>query len=157
VPTTLMGATLPVLSAALLRSPDHDTNSVTRLYACNLAGAILGTLIAGFVLLPAFGVRTTILIAALINITVGAIALFLQRRTEVSTASLVVQSALNEAPDGSGIFTLAAFASGFVTISAQVAWTRVLTMIIGSSTYAFSLVVALFLIGLAGGAWFIGR
>lgn len=157
VPTTLMGATLPVLSAALLRSPDHDTNSVTRLYACNLAGAIMGTLIAGFFLLPAFGVRTTIVIGAIINVGVGAIALFLNRRTEAGAAAPVAQSPLNPAPDASGTFTLAAFASGFVTISTQVAWTRVLTMIIGSSTYSFSLVVALFLIGLAGGAWFIGR
>src|SRR5262249_27446045 len=52
---------------------------------------------------------------------------------------------------------LCALASGFVTISTQVAWTRILTMIIGSSTYAFSIVVALFLIGLAFGAWLIGR
>src|SRR5215212_7859371 len=48
VPTTLMGATLPVLAAALVRS-SRDSNSVTRLYACNLAGAIFGTLLAGFV------------------------------------------------------------------------------------------------------------
>jgi spermidine synthase len=45
-----------------------------------------------------------------------------------------------------------AFVSGFVTISTQVAWTRMLTMIVGSSTYAFSIAVALFLLGLAGGA-----
>jgi len=64
IPTTLMGATLPVLSAALLQSTERSSNSVTRLYACNLVGAILGTLAAGFVLLPAFGVRTTIVIAA---------------------------------------------------------------------------------------------
>src|SRR5688572_28292563 len=74
LPTTLMGATLPVLSAALLRASGHDSNSVTRLYACNLAGAILGTLFAGFVLLPTFGVRVTIIIAAAINIIVGAVA-----------------------------------------------------------------------------------
>src|SRR6185437_5386428 len=48
-------------------------------------------------------------------------------------------------------------ASGFVTISAQVSWTRTLTMIIGSSTYALSIVVALFLIGLALGAWLVAR
>ncbi|HZN07179.1 MAG TPA: fused MFS/spermidine synthase, partial [Pyrinomonadaceae bacterium] len=54
VPTTLMGATLPVLSAALLR---HGTTAVTRLYGCNLVGAIIGTLAAGFVLLPSLGVR----------------------------------------------------------------------------------------------------
>src|ERR1043165_1135364 len=73
VPTTLMGATLPVLSAAILSS--SDSNSVTRLYACNLAGAILGTLAAGFVLLPALGVRTTIAVAAVINLIVGTIAI----------------------------------------------------------------------------------
>src|SRR5215218_7714081 len=57
VPTTLMGATLPVLTGALLR---HGAAAVTRLYACNLFGAIIGTLAAGFVLLPSLGVRTTI-------------------------------------------------------------------------------------------------
>ncbi len=56
-----------------------------------------------------------------------------------------------------GFWIFAALVSGFVTISTQVSWTRVLTMIIGSSTYAFSIVVALFLIGLAGGAWFVAR
>jgi spermidine synthase len=157
VPTTLMGATLPVLSAALLRSEDHDANSVTRLYTCNLAGAIIGTLVAGFVLLPAFGVRTTIVVAAVINITVGLIAFALQRRTPVGpTVNSDTLTQANVGFDDSSFWLFAAFASGVVTISTQVAWTRVLTMIIGSSTYAFSIVVALFLIGLAGGAWFVG-
>src|SRR5215210_5462992 len=65
VPTTLMGATLPVLAAALVRSPRTDANGVTKLYAFNLAGAILGTLAAGFVLLPALGMRGTIAVAAM--------------------------------------------------------------------------------------------
>ena len=156
-PTTLMGATLPVLSAALLRSADHDTNSVTRLYTCNLAGAILGTLIAGFLLLPATGVHTTIVVAAVINVMVGLIALTIQRRMLLGPI-VNVENTPQPAAEFYEIFWIfAALASGFVTISAQVAWTRVLTMIIGSSTYSFSLVVALFLIGLAGGAWFIGR
>jgi spermidine synthase len=68
VPTTLMGATLPVLAAALVHSTERNSNSVTRLYACNLAGAILGTLTAGFVLLPVLGVRATILVAAVMNV-----------------------------------------------------------------------------------------
>jgi spermidine synthase len=164
VPTTLMGATLPVLSAALLRAENHDANSVTRLYACNLAGAIIGTLVAGFVLLPALGVRTTIVITAATNIVIGAVALAIQRRlktisrqAEARGGSSVAQSPLNEASSAENLFYLTAFASGFVTLSTQVAWTRVLSMIIGSSTYAFSIVVALFLIGLAGGAWLVGR
>jgi len=152
VPTTLMGATLPVLSAAVVR---NGSTGVTRLYACNLVGAILGTLAAGFVLLPSFGVRTTIVIAAVINIAVGVIAIGLQRRSQ-PIAPEPVEPVVGSS-DKNLFWFIAALASGFVTISTQVSWTRILTMVIGSSTYAFSIVVALFLIGLAGGAWFIGR
>ena len=164
VPTTLMGATLPVLAAALVRASGRDSNSVTRLYACNLAGAILGTLAAGFVLLPALGVRTTIAVAAVLNVIVGVVAIVLQRR---ATSIPVIEQPRSEvtefgeaiiyAESGSRFWLFAALVSGFVTISAQVSWTRILTMIIGSSTYAFSIVVSLFLIGLAGGAWLVAR
>src|SRR5687768_1801968 len=136
VPTTLMGATLPVLAAALVHSSGRDSNSVTRLYACNLAGAILGTLAAGFVLLPALGIRTTIAVAAAINVVVGVIAIVLQRRTlATSMSERTVEVEEPSAVVDSGTFwAFAALASGFVTISTQVSWTRILTMIIGSST-----------------------
>jgi spermidine synthase len=139
-----------VLSAALAR---HGSTAVTRLYACNLVGAIVGTLFAGFVLLPSFGVRTTIVIAAAMNILVGVVAIRLQGHPiePESVKRVAVET------DKNRFWYFAALASGFVTISTQVSWTRILTMVIGSSTYAFSIVVALFLIGLAGGAWFIGR
>jgi spermidine synthase len=162
VPTTLMGATLPVLAAALLRS-DHDSNSVTRLYACNLVGAILGTVVAGFVLLPAFGVRTTIFVAAGVNVFVGVIALLIQGKhfrdlpNQIAAETVVDTRVVVPVVERARFWLVAAFVSGFVTISTQVSWTRILTMIIGSSTYAFSIVVALFLIGLAGGAWLVGR
>lgn len=162
VPTTLMGATLPVLSAALFHSSGHNTNSVTRLYGCNLIGAILGTLLAGFILLPILGIRTTIVVAATINIIIGVVALVAQRKSDLQTAGTT--EGVEDAADGPGVavsgrafWLFCAFVSGFVTISTQVSWTRILTMVIGSSTYAFSIVVALFLIGLALGAWIIGR
>lgn len=159
VPTTLMGATLPVLAAALVKSSDRDSNSVTRLYACNLAGAILGTLAAGFVLLPWLGVRTTIAVAAALNMIVGVIAITLQRRAQshAEVAETIEVEDSVAAFEGRGFWFFAALVSGFVTIGTQVSWTRVLTMIIGSSTYAFSIVVALFLVGLAIGAWIIAR
>jgi spermidine synthase len=175
VPTTLMGATLPVLSAALLRSPSHTQTSVTRLYTCNLVGAILGTLAAGFFLLPNYGVRLTIFTAAAMNLLIGLAAIIIDRRDAPGASEAAAQShvhvvaaadvqALEEAPSavpspasegGEKFWLLCAAVSGFVTISTQVAWTRVLTMIIGSSTYAFSIVVALFLLGLAGGAYIV--
>jgi spermidine synthase len=176
VPTTLMGATLPILSAALLRSPNHQATAVTRLYTCNLLGAIFGTIAAGFFLLPFLGVRLTIFTAAAINLIVGLAAILIDRRDEKSpvqdeaiepqrlieeTNGQVVDAemqALQPQFEGSTKFwLLCAAVSGFVTISTQVAWTRVLTMIIGSSTYAFSIVVALFLLGLAIGAYSVAR
>jgi spermidine synthase len=176
VPTTLMGATLPILSAALLRSPNHKPTAVTRLYTCNLLGAIFGTVAAGFFLLPFLGVRLTIFTAAAINLIVGLAAILIDRRDEKYPAQdeAIEQEKIVEERDepvgdegvaplpsqfeGSAKFwLLCAAVSGFVTISTQVAWTRVLTMIIGSSTYAFSLVVALFLLGLAIGAYLVAR
>jgi spermidine synthase len=159
LPTTLMGATLPVLSSALLSSLGHDSRSVTKLYACNLAGAILGTVVAGFVLLPVFGVRSTIFIAAVINTLIGVTAVIADHRTSRTEIEAAVEDMVESSGEVTGktFWSMCALASGFVTISTQVAWTRMLTMIIGSSTYAFSIVVALFLIGLALGAWIIGR
>ncbi|HEY0546044.1 MAG TPA: fused MFS/spermidine synthase [Pyrinomonadaceae bacterium] len=188
-PTTLMGATLPVLSSAILRSRKHTSTSVTRLYTCNLVGAILGTLCAGFVLLPNYGVRATIWTAAVVNILIGLAAIIVDGRGRQDFGEAAKEDLRGEAAvlhplkedeahvvshvrtdEGQAVSHVAtqalgsqkfwlwcAFVSGFVTISTQVAWTRVLTMVIGSSSYAFTLVVALFLIGLAGGAYLVGR
>ncbi|HKR02354.1 MAG TPA: fused MFS/spermidine synthase [Pyrinomonadaceae bacterium] len=176
VPTMLMGATLPVLSAALLRSPNYKETAVTRLYTCNLAGAILGTIIAGFFLLPSLGVRQTIFTAAAINLVIGLAAILIDRQDakapvpekaeegvagpdEISDEEKELAESPPPSKDEGGprFWLLCAIISGFVTISTQVAWTRVLTMIIGSSTYAFSIVVALFLLGLAIGALIVAR
>lgn len=169
VPTALMGATLPLLSAALLRSGGARSTSITRLYTRNLAGAICGSIVAGFVLLPTFGVRATIYIAALINILIGIVSIVVDRRVETqsspgkdtplaSAEDLQPGETSSAAVAGDARFWLiCAFISGFVTIATQVAWTRLLTMIVGSSTYAFSIVVALFLMGLAGGSFVIAR
>lgn len=170
VPTTLMGATLPVLSAALLRSPRKGATAVTRLYTCNLVGAIFGVVLAGFYLLPALGVRMTIYTAAAINLVVGLAAIVIDRKDERAGVSDEAAEAGEDAvelaqpepqaatgkPQSVRFWLLCAAVSGFVTISTQVAWTRVLTMIIGSSTYAFSIVVALFLLGLTVGAYLVG-
>ncbi len=180
VPTTLMGATLPVLSAAILRTRMHASTSIARLYTCNLVGAILGTLAAGFMLLPTYGVRVTIWTAAVVNIFIGLAAFVVDRRGVKN--SLDANEAEEDLREGAAtlhplsedeehaisdvglnvsrgrkFWLWCAFVSGFVTIGTQVAWTRVLTMVIGSSTYAFSIVVALFLMGLSGGAYAVGR
>ena len=169
IPTALMGATLPLLSAALLHSNGPRSTSVTRLYTRNLAGAICGTIVAGFFLLPTLGVRATIYIAALINILIGIVSIVADKRMDpqsspgkdLATANAEHPQPVETSPataTAEARFWLAcAFISGFVTIATQVAWTRLLTMIVGSSTYAFSIVVALFLMGLSAGSFVIAR
>lgn len=157
IPTALMGATLPVLAAAVGNGQARK-NSVTSLYAFNLAGAIAGTIVAGFLLLPTFGVRATIWIAAATNVLIGVAAMLIDanagksgRDTEEFDDALPPEIAQT----GARFWLSAAVASGYVTISMQIVWSRVLAMIIGSSTYAFSIVLALFLSGLALGAYLV--
>jgi len=167
IPTALMGATLPIIVAAIRQYSPVGPRTVSRLYGLNLTGAIVGTLVAGFLLLPTFGVQVTIWIAALTNLLVGITVLLVQPRlssgrlgavpvcAEISGAKSDEASSLSGQTNRS-LWFACAFASGFVTIGMQVIWSRVLAMIIGSSTYAFTLVLALFLVGLAIGAWIVG-
>jgi spermidine synthase len=177
VPTTLMGATLPLLAAALVGTHAPKSITVNRLYTRNLVGAIFGSLAAGFILLPTFGIRTTIVIASGINVVIGLVALLSDRTATTQHDDLANMVTTEVAPESlsnaetergktmpvvdetgaAGFWLFCAFVSGFVTISTQVAWTRMLTMIVGSSTYAFSIAVALFLLGLSLGAYYIGR
>ena len=162
VPTALMGATLPVLVAALQRSRGHNASALARLYMWNLAGAIIGAIAAGFFLLPHYGVRATIWIAAATNLAIGLAALLLDSKSAEAGDKVVDTFRPGEDRSkevqkfGQASFWLfCAFISGFVTISMQVVWSRMLAMIIGSSTYAFSIVLALFLSGLALGAYLV--
>ena len=158
IPTSLMGATLPVLVAAVRRANDLQAAAVAKLYSLNLGGAILGTIVAGFFLLPSIGVRITIWIAAATNVAIGIAAFLFERsrasvgRNQTGQATELVNLVVVHRKR---FWLLCAFASGLVTISMQIVWSRVLAMIIGSSSYAFTIVLALFLIGLAAGAWIV--
>ena len=161
IPTMLMGATLPILVSAVRQFGDSRAVTISRLYGLNLLGAIMGTIIAGFFFLPAFGIRLTIWIAATTNMVIGAAAVLFSRQLHSPDISSDSQSfrvdtqagVLVPATNAPAFWFLCAFCSGLVTIGMQIIWSRLLTMIIGSSTYAFALVLALFLLGLALGAW----
>ncbi len=161
IPTALMGATLPVLARAV-GARQAGKNSITTLYACNLAGAIAGTIAAGFFLLPYFGVRATIWIAAATNVLIGVVAFLIDAKAgnldtvvEQDIDEKIISTPASVAAAGARFWLTCAVISGFVTISMQIVWSRVLAMIIGSSTYAFSIVLALFLAGLALGAYLV--
>ena len=167
IPTTLMGATLPVLSQALVGDSDGARRDIAALYAINTFGAVLGVALAGYVLLPALGNRATSMLAALGNIVAGIIALVYSRRVARPAGAPTApedrpRAALDAVAASSGgglqpmpgaaLTTVALAISGAVSMLYEVGWTRALALAIGSSTYAFTSMLLAFLVGIAGGS-----
>ena len=158
-PTVLMGASLPVLARQVADDPDRIGGKVGLLYAINTLGAVLGTFIAGFIAIPGIGMQRTLWSTAAVNLLLGIAAILLAKRFApviVSTKTAEPEPR-SEGPGTRRIgFVLLAFGlSGFGALVLEVAWTRVLALVMGSSVYAFSLMLLAFLIGLAaGGAFF---
>ena len=158
IPTFLMGATLPVLLRWAVRTSATVGFHTGVLYALNTAGAVVGTLAAAFFLLPALGMQQTTFVAVGVNFTVGLVALFMQHVAPAFAPSVPMKDIVQDEPEllpwhsSRPLLLLAAGISGFVALVYEVAWTRLLTQILGSSTFAFSTMLAAFLCGLALGS-----
>jgi len=163
-PTFLMGGTLPVLTRFYTERLEEVERKVGTLYALNTFGAAAGSLLAALMLIPGIGNTRTTIIVASINVAIGAFSLWLsagneaqERRagTEETPAELTETRSSNPASDRLVLMTLAV--SGFVSMMYEVSWTRALSAMIGSSTYAFSIMLVTFLIGIALGSSIISR
>jgi spermidine synthase len=162
IPTVAMGATLPVLARFFCAGAGRDATGeqVGTLYAVNTTGAVSGVFLAGFVLLPRVGTWTTNLVACVADLVLGTLALLLSvlGRSAPAPGGASPLPAHKDTPTSAQPTYLPRFAllsiavSGAVAMVYQVAWTRGMSLIIGSSTYAFSLILICFLVGLAGGA-----
>ena len=157
VPTFLMGGTLPVLVRGLTRNAAELGARLSRLYWINTAGAVAGTFAAGFIFLPTFGLRRTLGIAVALNLAAGFLALFLSRQ-ESGPASgsdiLMPPQKMESLPlSARSRFFLIGFAIvGATAMSYEIAWTRLLSTQLGSSTYAFTLMLGTFLCGIVLGS-----
>jgi spermidine synthase len=161
VPTFLMGGTLPVLVRGLTRSAAELGARLSRLYWINTAGAVAGTFAAGFLFLQAFGLRWTLGIAVTLNLVAGGLALWLAR-SEPTPASPAEKAATEESESqpasaspspSSSLFFLICFAIvGATAMSYEIGWTRLLATQLGSSTYAFTLMLGTFLTGIVLGS-----
>ncbi|MDP2389873.1 MAG: fused MFS/spermidine synthase, partial [Acidobacteriota bacterium] len=173
VPAAAMGATFPIASRWMVRGAAHAAQEAGGLYAANTLGAAIGALLAGFVLIPSLGLSGSTWVGVALNVAAAAGAFVIARsatstegrdfspghKDRVGTAEAKA-SALRTA-GRPWLAALALGASGFASLTLQVVWTRLLVQILGPTTYAFSLVVAIFIIGLAGGAaigsWLVAR
>jgi spermidine synthase len=176
IPAACMGATFPIASRWLVRTASTAAEDAGTLYAANTLGAAAGAVLAGFVLIPTLGLSGSTFLGVLFNVIAATGAFLLARRAPVElpanqsavavtpaprTKAKVSSSAKAAADKPSPKFQapprlwLAATAlgvSGFASLTLQIVWTRLLVQILGPTTYAFSTVVAIFIIGLAGGA-----
>ena len=150
--TTLMGATLPVLSRLAADRPGRVGAGVGTLYAVNTLGAVVGTITAAFIALPALGMRRTLFANLALNGLVALIAWTAGKRSMG-----VLRPLPGDRPDGptpavprTVIWAFAA--SGFGAMVLEVAWTRGLALVLGSSVYAYASMLTAFLLGLASGA-----
>lgn len=155
LPTICMGATLPVLCRHLLRDPDRVGRGVGALYALNALGACVGAAGSGFFLLPWLGQTRATWAAAGVNAAIGIAALLLSRGTRVEAEPVAEP---DPRPAGALARPLAlVFASGLAAMAYQVAWTRSFSLSIGSSTYAFCLIVTAFIAGVSLGSAVVSR
>jgi spermidine synthase len=157
-PTILMGATLPA-AARWVESSPRGVSWLGLLYGSNTTGAVLGCLVAGFYLLRVHDMTTATLVAAALNVVVAAIALLLANRTAGGVAGedggAASKPAL-EAPGAWAVYVTIAL-SGATALGSEVVWTRLLSLMLGASTYTFSIILGVFLAGIAlgsaGGSW----
>ena len=161
-PAALMGGTLPALSRFAVRRMGRTESAVSSLYACNSAGASLGALLAGFWLVPAYGLTLPVYAAAGLNLLIGLGALLLSwkagSRPDLAVApELPARKDFAPDPRGLDILLSAVFVSGFAALCYEIAWIRLLAVVLGSSAYAFSLMLSAFIAGLALGSLLVRR
>ncbi len=163
VPTAAMGATLPLLSRYAINEDRQIGPRIGLLYGINTLGAVFGALAAGFLLLPYLGLTGTLAAGAAINVLVFFIAVFLARTAAGQKMHEAPQKDEAVASPRSGQRTPVHWimpvmlASGAVSFMLEVLWTRLLSHIFGGTVYAFAIMLACFLSGIALGGLFAGR
>jgi spermidine synthase len=159
-PAACMGATFPALCAVLIRSRAGVGRHLGRIYGLSTLGAASGALAAGFALIEWLGVRGAIASAVVTNAGVALAAAYLMARRHDYVSDAV---ALNEAEIAlprqapGWLAGVVLFASGFATLAYEIVWFRALQYLFGNSTYALTLVLVVFLLGLGGGGLLFGR
>ena len=158
----LLGATFPLVSSAVLRlSPQEPGHHISMLYFLNSFGAVIGVLASIFVLIPAFGLPGTLRFAGAANIAIALVAFGLA--LERPPAFAVGRMEAEETREGAGRRLLAlllatALLTGLSSFIYEIVWIRMLSLVLGASTYSFELMLASFILGIAlGGLWIRGR
>ncbi len=154
LPAALMGGTLPVLARAAADTTQRGTRAFGSLYGVNTLGAVLGALLAAFVLLESLGLGGAARLAAILNVALG-VGFWL---IGTAAGNRDVYVAPEEAPppralgDAEPMVFVAFFVAGFAALGLEMAWFRLLVYFLEGFTIAFGLMLAAYLLGLGAGA-----
>ena len=148
-PTLLMGATLPAIARWVETTPE-GVSWLGFFYGGNIAGAVLGSLVAGFYLLRVHDMAIATFAAVALNVAVAAVALLIAKVTPYEPVAAAPAGAA--AARGAWAVYLAIAISGMTALAAEVIWTRILSLLYGGTVYTFSLILAVFLLGLGIGS-----
>ncbi|MEN9677455.1 MAG: hypothetical protein RIS76_3351 [Verrucomicrobiota bacterium] len=161
LPTVLMGATLPALTRFVTRSLSQLRGRVATLYAINSSGAVVGTIFADWWAVPQLGLGPTLYRGAAMSLGIGVLGVVISRRTGEGLQRPVAEPAIESdeqfTPAELRLALVGIGASGFVAMVYEIAWTRLLALALGSTTHAYSLMLATFISGIAVGGWIIAR
>jgi spermidine synthase len=149
-PVFLIGGTMPLLAKYFLRDPDNLGSSFSKIYYLNTLGACAGALLTGFLFVRYFGVNGTLMIAVGGNLLVALI-IALSKRAAGAT-----RPATGERSPYSYMLVFL-FLTGFISLSYEMLWVRILSTYGLSTSQAFALILAGFLLGFSVGAWVVAR
>jgi spermidine synthase len=148
-PTFMMGATLPAV-ARWVQTTSSGVAWLGYFYGGNIAGAVIGSLLAGFYLLRVYDMAVATYVAVALNAAVAGLGILLARATSYEPAK--IDRGPVKRADGAKSVYVAIAISGFTALAAQVLWTRLLSLTFGATVYTFSLILGCFLTGLGLGS-----
>jgi len=160
--SVLLGMTFPLISGGIIRRwPQRAGETLAVLYFTNSLGGALGVLVSGFVLIGLVGLPGTTLTAGLLNIALAlAVWLLVRGQTEphLPAAAAPAPAAPRAALDPvARWFATAAFLTGAATFMYELGWIRMLSLVLGSSTHSFELMLSAFIFGLAFGGLYVRK
>ena len=152
-PTMLMGGSLPAI-ARWVESTPQGISSLGYLYGANIAGAVLGCVFAGFYLLREFDMAVATYAAAAINVAVALASLALASLMPYDSRAAADREGTAASANHlvAGVAYVAIALSGLCALGAEVVWTRLLSLLLGATVYTFSIILAVFLVGLWAGS-----
>ena len=153
--SVLLGTTFPLMSAAVVRRiPQAPGRALGLLYFSNSLGAAVGVLASGLWLVGLAGLPGTVGAAAILNLVVAAAAVALQRgSTDPTLATPATERTARAAPER--LLLAVAFGTALASFIYEIAWVRMLSLVLGSATHSFELMLSAFILGLALGAWWV--